>query len=380
MYHFEPLTAFLDSEEKNFGIPAVDMRILKDGREIYRHSAGWSDVKKTKPAADTDLYWIYSSSKISTCTAAMKLIEEGKLSLEDPVSRYLPKFADLKVAGKDGAPIPARNVMTVRHLMTMTGGLDYDNLRGSVKEVLDKEGDNAGTVEIANAFADGPLLFEPGTHFKYSLCHDVLGAVIEVASGVKFSEYLRTAIFEPLGMKDTTFHPTDEQLVRVSALYSVNGETGELDYVGSRRKGQLPESYESGGGGLLSSVDDYIKLGAALANGGEGLNGYRLLKPETVELFRTPQLDEVKLRDMHESFEQMRGYTYALGVRVFTDDRGSSCPLGHFGWDGAAGFYVMIDPRNNLTYVYAQDVLQSGITFHLIHRQLRDLTYLCMRE
>ena len=81
-----------------------------------------------------------------------------------------------------------------------------------------------------------------------------------------------------------------------------------------------------------------------------------------------------------ESFEQMRGYTYALGVRVFTDDRGSSCPLGHFGWDGAAGFYVMIDPRNNLTYVYAQDVLQSGITFHLIHRQLRDLTYLCMRE
>ena len=380
MYHFEPLTAFLDSEEKNFKIPAVDMRILKDGKEIYRHSAGHSDTAKTKPVSEKDLYWIYSSTKISTCTAAMKLIEEGKLSLEDPVSRYLPRYADLTVAGEDGEAKPAKNIMTVRHLMTMTGGLDYDKMRGSVKDVLAAKGDSAGTVELVSAFADAPLIFEPGTHFRYSLCHDVLAAVIEKASGMKYSEYLRTAVFEPLGMFDTTFHPTEEQLGRVSALYSVNGETGELDYVGPRRDDGFPESYESGGGGLLSSVDDYILLGAALANGGKGLNGYQLLRPETVELFRTPQLDDTELRDMHESFEQMRGYTYALGVRNFIDDRGSCCPLGHFGWDGAAGFYVMIDPANNLTYVYAQDVLQSGVTFHLIHGQLRDLVYLCMRE
>ena len=380
MYHFEPLTAFLDSEEKNFGIPAVDMRILKDGKEIYRHSAGYADKEKTVPVSEKDLYWIFSSTKISTCTAAMKLIEEGKLSLEDPVSKYLPKYAHLTVMGEDGNAVPAKNIMTVRHLMTMTGGLDYERMRGSVGDVLKEKGDAAGTCDIADAFADGPLLFEPGTHFRYSLCHDVLGAVVEKASGMRFSEYLEKEIFLPLGMKDTTFHPTDEQLARVSALYSVNAETGKLEYVGQRRQEAFPETYESGGGGLVSSVDDYIKLGAALANGGLGLNGFRLLKPETVELFRTAQLGDVQLADMHESFEHMRGYTYALGVRRFIDDRGSACPLGHFGWDGAAGFYVMIDPGNNLTYIYAQDVLNSGVTFHLLHGQLRDLAYLCMRE
>ncbi len=379
MYHFEPLTAFLESEAANFRIPAVDMLILKDGKEIYRHGAGFSDPEKTRPVSDRDLYWIYSSSKISTCTAAMKLIEEGKLSLEDPVSRYLPAYRDLTVTDGEGGARPAKNTMTVRHLMTMTGGLDYDNMRGNVKDVLKEKGDAAGTCDIAEAFAAGPLLFEPGTRFKYSLCHDVLGAVIEKASGMRFSDYLRTAVFEPLGMKDTTFHPTEEQLSRVSTLWTAKGEDDPVP-AGNRRSGPLPEAYESGGGGLLSSVDDYIKLGAALANGGKALNGVQLLKPETVELFRTPQLDAVQLQDMHESFEQMRGYSYALGVRTFIDDRGSTCPLGHFGWDGAAGFYLMIDPGNNLTYVYAQDVLQSGVTFHLIHGVLRDLVYLALRQ
>ncbi len=381
MYHFEPLTAFLDSEEANFKIPAVDMLIMKDGKEIYRHSAGHSDLAKTKAVSDRDLYWIYSASKISTCVAALTLIEQGKLGLCDPVSKYLPKYANLTVKQEDGSVRPAENVMTVRHLMTMQGGLDYDQMRGSVKEVVSKKGDAAGTVDIANAFADGALEFEPGSHYLYSLCHDVLGAVIEVASGMRFGEYLKKAIYEPLGMSDTTFHPTKEQLSRVSALMRVNNETGELDYAGDMRDNHgIPKAYESGGGGLVSSVNDYVKLGAALANYGKALNGYQLLKPETVELYRSPQLGAVQQADMLRIFAQNKGYTYGLGVRRFIDANDSSCPLGHFGWDGAAGFYLMIDPTNNLTYVYAQDVLNSGVTFHLIHRQLRDLVYLCMRE
>ncbi|MBR6406012.1 MAG: serine hydrolase, partial [Lachnospiraceae bacterium] len=231
------------------------------------------------------------------------------------------------------------------------------------------------------AFADGPLEFEPGTHYLYSLCHDVLGAVIEVVSGMRFGEYLQKAIYEPLGMTDTTFHPTEAQLARISALMRVNEETGELDYVGNVRSNhRIQEAYESGGGGLVSSVNDYIKLGAALANYGKAWNGYQLLKPETVELYRSCQLGPVQQADMLRIFAQNKGYTYGLGVRRFIDTNDSTSPLGHFGWDGAAGFYLMIDPTNNLSYVYAQDVLNSGITFHLIHRQLRDLVYLCMRE
>ena len=381
MYHFEPLTAFLDRIEANFKIPAVDMLIEKEGKEIYRHSAGYSDIEKKHAVSDQDLYWIYSGSKVSTCTAAMTLIEQGKLALDDPVSKYLPSYANLTVKQEDGSVKPAENVMTVRHLMTMTGGLDYDQKRGSVEQVIAEKGESAGTVEIANAFADGPLEFEPGTHYLYSLCHDVLGAVIEVVSGMRFGEYLQKAIYEPLGMTDTTFHPTEEQLARISALMRVNEETGELDYVGNVRSNhRIQEAYESGGGGLVSSVNDYIKLGAALANYGKAWNGYQLLKPETVELYRSCQLGPVQQADMLRIFAQNKGYTYGLGVRRFIDTNDSTSPLGHFGWDGAAGFYLMIDPTNNLSYVYAQDVLNSGITFHLIHRQLRDLVYLCMRE
>ena len=381
MYHFEPLSAFIDTLEANFGIPASDMLIMKDGREIYRHSAGHPDLEKKKPVSEKDLYWIYSASKISTCTAALTLIEQGKLALDDPVSKYLPKYANLTVKQEDGSVKPAENVMTVHHLMTMTGGLDYDSKRGSVEEVVKEKGEQAGTVDIAQAFADGPLVFEPGTHYLYSLCHDVLGAVIEAASGMRFGEYLKKAIYDPLGMTDTTFHPTEEQLSRISALMRVNEKTGKLEHAGSMRDGHgIPEAYESGGGGLVSSVNDYIKLGAALANYGKAWNGYRLLKPETVELYRSCQLGPVQQEDMLKIFAQNKGYTYGLGVRRFIDANDSTCPLGHFGWDGAAGFYLMIDPTNNLSYVYAQDVLNSGVTFHLIHRQLRDLVYLCMRE
>ena len=134
-----------------------------------------------------------------------------------------------------------------------------------------------------------------------------------------------------------------------------------------------------GGGGLVSSTNDYILLGAALANKGTALNGYQLLKPETVELFRTAQLDPVRKKDMMVSFPYMPGYSYALGVRTLVDDRGTPSALGHFGWDGAAGQYILVDPDNNLTFVYSQHVRNSFATGHIVQNQLRDLVYLALR-
>ena len=280
-HYFEPLTAFVDSVSDHYGIPACDLIVFKDGREVYRHLAGFSDAEGKIPASENDLYRLYSATKIATCTAALRLVEDGVLSLDDPVSKYLPAYADLTVKQPDGSVKPAENVMTVRHLFTMTGGLDYDSDRGGVKRVIAEKGDKAGTIDICSAFVEAPLDFEPGTHYQYSLCHDVLGAVVEAASGMRFGDYLKKVIFDPLGMKDTCFALPEDQLWRVSEMRNCDPETWKPIPAGKGDAFRFTPNYESGGGGLTSSAYDYALFAAALANKGTGLNGYRLLKPET---------------------------------------------------------------------------------------------------
>ncbi len=379
MYYFEPLTAFLDSLSAHYGIPACDMIVYKDGEEVYRHLAGFSDAEGRKPASADDLYRLYSVTKIATCTAALRLVEEKKLGLDDPVSRYLPAYGHLTVRQEDGSIAPAKNEMKVRHLFTMSGGLDYDMHRGSVDRLLEQKGQDAGTIEICEAFADGPLDFEPGTHFQYSLCHDVLGAVVEAASGMRFGEYLKTVIFDPLGMKDTSFRISDEQLERVSEMRQCDEKTWEPHPAGKGDPFRITPEYESGGGGLTGSAGDYILLGEALANRGRAQNGYQLLKSETVDLMRTPQLDPVRHLDMMRSFPYMAGYNYGMGVRTFTDNEGSTAAKGHFGWDGAGGFLMYADPDNHMTFVFAEAVLGSTPSALIVHNKLRDLVYLCLR-
>ena len=379
MYYFEPLTAFVDSVSKHYGIPSCDMIVYKDGEEIYRHLAGFSDAEGKVPASTNDLYRLFSATKISTCTAGLRLVEEGKLGLDDPVSKYLPGYASLTVKQPDGSVAPAKNVMTVRHLFTMSGGLDYDMQRGGSARILAEKGNNAGTVEICNAYAEAPLDFEPGTHFQYSLCHDVLGAVIEVASGMKFGEYMKKVIFDPLGMKDTTFLVPDEQVARISEMRRCDEKTWEPHPLGKGDMYRLSLNYESGGGGLTSSAHDYMLLGAALANKGKGLNGYQLLKPETVDLFRTQQLDPVRHMDMMRAFPYMPGYSYGMGVRTFINNAGATAAKGHFGWDGAGGFILLVDPDNDMCLVFAEAVLGSSPSALYVHNKLRDLVYLCVR-
>ena len=379
MYYFEPLTAFVDKVSEYYGIPSCDMLVYKDGKEVYRHLAGFSDAEGKTPASTNDLYRLFSATKISTCTAGLRLVEEGKLNLDDPVSKYLPGYAHLTVKQPDGSVAPAKNVMTVRHLFTMSGGLNYDMRRGGSARILEEKGEAAGTVEICNAFPEEPLDFEPGTHFQYSLCHDVLGAVIEVASGMRFGEYMKKVIFDPLGMKDTTFQVPEDQIPRISEMRQCDPETWKPKAIGKGDLYQLSPNYESGGGGLTSSADDYMKLGAALANHGTGLNGYQLLKPETVDLFRTPQLDHTRHMDMMTNFDYMPGYDYGMGVRTFINNQGSTAAKGHFGWDGAGGFILLVDPDNNLAMVFAEAVLGSSPSALYVHNKLRDLVYLCLR-
>jgi len=214
----DDLAKFIESKN----IPSADVIVYHNHKEIYRHTCGSKDSAGKIPLKGDELYFLYSATKPITCVAAMRLVERGIISIEDPVSKYIPEYASLTY--RDGDEIKkCRNVMTVRHLFAMRGGLTYD-LNGMIpyKELI-AEAPDADTLTVVKSFAKSPLAFEPGTQYKYSLCHDVLGAVIEVASKMKLSEYLKKEIFEPLGMTRTTFDYTDGMLSQFAAQYRYNG-------------------------------------------------------------------------------------------------------------------------------------------------------------
>jgi CubicO group peptidase (beta-lactamase class C family) len=253
----------------------------------------------------------------------------------------------------------------------MRGGLTYDLNMPSIRALKEKD-PNADTLSVVKSFAATPLSFEPGTRYQYSLCHDVLGAVIEVASGMKFGEYLKKEIFEPLGMTRTFFNYDDTMLDQFAAQYRLNGD--KYDEVEKSCVYRLTPAYESGGAGLVSCLDDYAKFAVALANKGTAPGGYQLLRPETVDLMRVNQNDV----DVNLPGPVRPGLGYGFGVRVMLDKRlaSSDAPTEfEFGWDGAAGTYVTIDAHHNLTSVYTQHVLGHGWVYTDVHPVIRDTAY-----
>lgn len=367
--HTDNLNEFIASK----GIPSSDIIIMKDHKVLHRFKCGHTDAEKTKEIKGNELYWLYSTSKVITCTAAMRLVERGVISIDDPVSKYIPEYAEMKYINKDGEIVPCKKTMLVRDLFAMRGGLTYNLSSPSIKEALANLKGDADTLTIVKAIAKEPLLFEPGTSYNYSLCHDVLGAVIEVASGMKFGEFLKKEIFEPLGMKDTGFYPTEEQKKRFTDQY--RWENNAYVKVPATCAYSIRYAYESGGAGLFSSVDDYIVFADALACRGTAFNGYQLLKPETIELMRSNQSDYALVQS---KISNSRGYSYAFGVRTLMNktDAKTDAPIEYeFGWDGAAGAYVAIDAKHHVSLFYAQQVLGHGWVYQDVHPVIRDTMY-----
>lgn len=201
----------LMSSLPSLGFPSAQIAVTVDGKKVYSRTVGYADAEKTRPASPDDLYWVFSCSKVVACTAAMRLVEEGKIALYDRVDKYIPSFApeNMSVMQRDGSLRPAEVPIRLIHLFTMTGGMDYNFNAPNVLEARRAPG--ADTVSVVSAMAKTPLLFDPGTRYRYSLCHDVLAAVVEVCSGMRFSEYVEKYIFGPLGMTSSGFHPTEEQ-------------------------------------------------------------------------------------------------------------------------------------------------------------------------
>lgn len=369
---FSPIIEYIEQVlRKEKGVPGCDLVIKRDHEVLLRYSSGASDYEGKQPVSDRDIYKLYSCTKVMTCVCAMQLVEQGILGLDDPVCKYLPEFEHVFLI-KDEQKVRPQKTMTVRHLFTMSAGFNYNWNAQPILDVI-KENPHAGTLDIVNALTRSPLQFEPGEQFLYSFCHDVLAAVVEVASGMRFSQYMEKYIWEPLGMKNTGFHITDSVIERMAALYKCD-EPGQVRPYPKYKEFNLTDQYESGGAGLYSTVDDYSLFADALACGGVGATGNRILKAETIDLMRTEQLKEYI---MNPAFGCAAGpgYGYGLGVRTLIKKDCARSSLGEFGWDGAAGSYVMVDPAYHLSIFFAMHVRSWPKLIGHGHAPIRDLCY-----
>ena len=374
--NFNGLTEFLKNVDHNL-IHDCEIVVFKEHKCIYKNRFTADDVD---PSEDKkDMYYLFSATKVITATATMRLVEEGKIGLDDPVKKYLPEFAELYVL-KGGEKVKAKNVLTVRHLLSMQGGFNYNLGHEEIVKIKEQSGNMASTREVVSAIAKMPLVFEPGENYLYSLCHDVLAAIIEVVTGKSYYEYLKEIIFIPLEMNDMTFTPTPEVLARMKQQYMVDLKTNTSLPQAPTCNFRLTENYQSGGAGLIGTLNDYIKFADTLASG-ESANGYRLLKPETIELMKTNQLTGASF-DSFKRIVKRSGYSYALGVRTLINQNlaHSLSPIGEFGWDGAAGAYCMIDTENKLSCYFAQHLLGCEYTFTNVHPAIRNHIYKALEE
>lgn len=371
--NFSNLKKCMDEHVAHDHRPSIDVLVYRNHELLYRYFTGVMDIENGGELHGDEQYFIYSMTKMITCCCALHQLEQGKYNLDDPISKWLPEFSKMKITSdalntENAAKIAsgqsagenidvandgyAKTPITVKHLFTMTAGLDY----ALFDEVMTKAKDEGKTTtqELVRAMAGKTLGFEPGSRFRYSLCHDVLGALVEIWSGETLGNYMRKNIFEPLGMKNT-FFGIPQDISKMPTLYS--------EYVGQPFKKEafkcvynISPNYESGGAGLTSTTEDYALFLDMVACGGVGKTGARILKEETVKLWGTNHVSGAAADD----FDKMRrGYGYGLGVRVHIDPTrsGTISPVGEFGWDGAAGAFAMVDPVNNVSLTYFQHVL-----------------------
>ena len=362
---FTKVTEFLETQKAK-GIAGCSCMIFKDDEKVYEHYTGYADIEKQIPVTADTIFRIYSMTKVIVCTAALQLYERGLYNLNDPLADYMPEFKNCKVYKTMPNGVvrvaPATNQITVKDLFTMRAGITYDDPssktgRGVIDMMKRMEEQypkrTYSTREFAKQFASIPLAFEPGTHWNYSMCHDVLGAFIEVISGKTLGEYLKENIFEPLGMNDTAFHFGEDKLSRLATMYTPK-DGGIVPFNHPWDNYGLDSVYESGGAGLMSTMSDYMKFANTLTRGGTSKEGVRILGRKTIDLMRTNHLTDEQLKDF-DWFTQL-GYGYGLGVRTLIDKAagGVNTSYGEFGWSGMAGTWVAIDPEEKLTVVYMQ--------------------------
>lgn len=382
------LSELLQREVDQEKINGASILVLHNNQVEFRGNYGFADKEGNIPIKENTIYRIFSMTKPIVAVAAIQLFERGKLDLFAPLSDYLPSFKKMAVATEEGI-VDAKSEITIYQIMNMTSGVVYPDANSQVGRFMDKkirgmfgqlaQGKTMSSVEMCSQMAEVPLAFQPGEGWSYGLSADILGAVMEVITGKKLGQLLMEEIFIPLGMVDTSFFVPQEKEWRLSKIYSKDHSTNQLV--------QMPQDallgigfcdykeeppYESGGGGLYSTVEDYGKFASMLLNGGT-MNGVRILGSRTLKFMTENKLNEIQAKDFN--WESTKGYGYSMLMRTLLDKgaAGSNGSLGEFGWDGIGGTYFLVDPLENLVVVYMQQNIEGGDLS--IRRKFRSIIY-----
>lgn len=359
--------------------------VLKDGEEVFFTSAGYRDIENKLPIEKDTIFRLYSMTKPITATAAWMLIEDGVFELDTPVATYIESFKN-QVVAEGWNRIPVKRPVRIKDLLNMSAGLCYNGILNQVECVtcgLVDEGiarigtDNEmSTVEFAEKIGKLPLMFQPGEGYNYSFCADVLGAVIEKASGMKFGEFLKTRIFDPLGMEDTGFFVPKDKQNRLTKVYENTGEgLKEYNYnnlIINLKMDHAP-GFESGGAGLATTLQDYARFATMLMNGGI-YKGVRIMQKRTIDCMTNASAEklprEMRIRD--------NGYdgTEYVNLLQITKDASSYLTIasdGEYGWDGWLGPYFRNDPAHKVTMLMGLQLTNAGTTTYT--RRVRNVVF-----
>ncbi|MBO5348116.1 MAG: beta-lactamase family protein [Lachnospiraceae bacterium] len=388
MYNMQERIATIINQEIEAGeIAGANIMVLHKGKEIFFDCYGYADKENKCPVKRDTIFRLFSMSKPITAVATMILVERGEIDVRDAVSKYIPAFAGQKV-WCDGKEVPAERDITVWDCLNMTTGIPYPDLSfesGRQMDELFKEliarrenGEVVTTMDYVNRIAQIPLAFQPGERWMYGLSADILGAVIEAVSGKKYSKFLQDEIFLPLGMKDTGFYvPADKEWRFAKNYDMVNGELVPFtrSHLGEYYKQDV--AFESGGAGMVSTIEDYSHFTQMLVNGGT-YNGVRILGRKTVAYMAQNHLRPEQMGALNWDSNLGCGYGCLMRVLINQSAAGTNGSLGEFGWDGWTGNYMTVDPSEELTILYF--IQRCGAGFTPAMRKLRSVIYGSINE
>jgi CubicO group peptidase (beta-lactamase class C family) len=367
----ERLTAIMARQVEEKKAPGVSMLIARHGRIAYRQSVGMLRPGGP-PMSDDPIFRIYSMTKPVVSVAAMMLLEEGRLLITDPVSKYVPAFANAGVGVANGDKLdlaPLKRPITVQDLMRHTSGLTYGFTGASpvqklvkVANVADSDRTSAENVE---AMAALPLMHQPGEVWEYSLSTDVLGRIVEIIEGASLGEVLQERLFGPLHMVDTAFYTPESKLSRRADPFS-------FDFMiaagADARASTSPPKFESGGGGLLSTLADYTRFAAMLSFGG-AIDGARILSPRTLAFMASDHLDAGVRKD-HYLLWPGHGFGLGFAVRTHPGKAPTAGSVGEFFWGGMMGTAFWVSPRDSLFAVLMVQTPENREYFRVLFRNL----------
>ena len=384
----ERLQQVMDASVAKGETPGCLLMVIKDGEEQVYLESGYADIEAKKPVSREDIFRLYSMSKPITAAAMMILVERGVVDLAEPVSKYLSGFRDQIVRSADGRTEKPDHEVLLEDLMNMTSGLTYGGMNETgrltdalfeevIRGIEEENGGTIGTVEFANRLGKIPLLYQPGQSWSYGTSADVIGAVIEVASGMRFGDFLKKEIFEPLGMWDTDFWVPAEKQSRLEKVYDCQEGQPPVRYtennLGIQNDMAYRPAYEAGGAGLASTIDDYAKFAQMLLNGGT-YNGAQILRLATVKFLGSHTLSAAQQAGF-DNWIGLEGFSYGNLMRVLVDPTRAVTlgSKGEFGWDGWLGCYMEVVPEKHMTFLMMTQKKDAGT--YTLSRKIRNIVF-----